>query len=71
MDNKITMMKETFTNGKTGTNVDGITIIVDGVLKQVLDKIMCESEGRYPDYMTLLQEALMNGINDIITKGKM
>lgn len=66
MENKITMMKETFTNDKTGENVEGITIIVDGILKQVLDKIMQENKGKYSDYVTLLQDALMNGINDII-----
>lgn len=66
MENKITMMRETFTNDKTGENVDGITIIIDGVLKQVLDKIMLENNDKYTDYITLLQDALMKGINDII-----
>ncbi|MDE6469698.1 MAG: hypothetical protein K2L19_01570 [Eubacterium sp.] len=68
MGNKITMMKETFTNDKTGENVEGITIIIDGVLKQVFDKIIQENKEKYSDYTTLLQDALMNGINDIITK---
>ena len=66
MDNKITMMRETFTNDKTGEDVDGITIIIDGVLKQVLDKIISENNDKYTDYTTLLQDALMKGINDII-----
>lgn len=66
MENKITMMRETFSNDKTGENVDGITIIIDGVLKQVLDKIIRENNEKYTDYTTLLQDALMKGINDII-----
>lgn len=66
MENKITMMKETFTNDKTGEHVDGITIIVDGVLKKVLDKIIQENKEKYPDYITLLQDVLMNGLHDII-----
>lgn len=66
MGNKITMMRETFTNDKTGENVDGITIIIDGVLKQVLDKIISENNEKYTDYTTLLQDALMKGINNII-----
>lgn len=66
MENKITMMRETFTKDKTGENVDGITIIIDGVLKQVLDKIISENNDKYTDYTTLLQDALMKGINNII-----
>lgn len=68
MENKITMMKESFTNDKTGVNVDGITIIVDGVLKQVLDKIIQDNKEKYPDYITLFQDVLMHGINDIIKR---
>lgn len=60
------MMRETFANDKTGENVDGITIIIDGVLKQVLDKIISENNDKYTDYITLLQDVLMKGINDII-----
>ena len=66
MENKIIMMRETFTNDKTGENVDGITIIIDGVLKQVLDKIISENNDKYTEYTTLLQDALMKGINNII-----
>lgn len=66
MNDKITIMKETFTNDKTGENVEGITIIVDGVLKQVLDKIITESNGKYKDYASVMQEAVFSGINAII-----
>ncbi len=68
MENKITMMRELFTNDKTGENVEGITIMIDGVLKQVFDKIMQENREIYTDYATLLQDALMNGIRDIIKR---
>ena len=68
MENKIIMMRETFTNDKTGENVDGITIIIDGVLKQVLDKIISENNDKYTEYTTLLQDALMKGINNIINQ---
>ena len=61
-------MRELFTNDKTGENVEGITIMIDGVLKQVFDKIMQENREIYTDYATLLQDALMNGIRDIIKR---
>ncbi|MEQ8199697.1 MAG: hypothetical protein ABRQ27_17130 [Clostridiaceae bacterium] len=37
--NTVTMLSEEFENDKTGEKVEGITIIVDGKLKEVLDLI--------------------------------
>lgn len=66
MDHKITFLKDSFQNEKTGENVEGVTIIIDGVFKQVLDKIIDESHGKYNDYTSVLYDALINGINMLI-----
>ena len=56
MENKITFIKETFENSQTGKAVDGITVIIDGVFQQVLDKIIRESNGKYADYTAVLKQ---------------
>ena len=64
MSNKITMMSEEFQNEQTGQSVEGITIIVDGVLKQFIEIIQAKS----PDYqnsLSVVQDALMKGLNTI------
>lgn len=66
-DNVITMMSEEFENDKTGEKVEGITIIVDGKFKQVLDKIISK-DGNYENYTEILKDAIFDGINNIISK---
>ncbi|TRW21018.1 hypothetical protein FL857_12280 [Criibacterium bergeronii] len=66
-DNVITMMSEEFENNKTGEKVEGITIIVDGKFKQVLDKIISK-DGNYENYTEILKDAIFDGINNIISK---
>jgi len=34
MNKKITIMREDFENEQTGEKIEGITVIVDGILKQ-------------------------------------
>lgn len=58
------MINEEFENESTGEKVEGITIIVDGMLKQVIDIIKMKQ----PDYKnntSVLQDALMRGLEDI------
>ena len=45
-NNTVTILNEEFENDKTGEKVQGITIIVDGKLKEVLDLLMKNN----PDY---------------------
>ena len=62
---KVTFIKQEFENSQTGEKVPGITVIVDGVFRQICDKLIRET-GRKDDYAELLQEALFNGINQMI-----
>lgn len=39
-NNTVTILNEEFENDKTGEKVQGITIIVEGKLKEVLDLLM-------------------------------
>lgn len=64
MANKITLMSEKFEIEQTGEEVEGITIIVDGVLKQFLD-IIKSKEPKYENNLVVIQEALMKGLESI------
>lgn len=66
MSEKIMFLKNKFQNKNTGEDVEGITIIVDGTFQQVLDKLIRESNGKYTDYASVLQQAVFQGINDMI-----
>ncbi len=64
MKKTITMMSEEFENENTGEKVEGITIIVDGMLKQALDIIKMK-QPNYENNVSILQEAFMRGLEEI------
>lgn len=66
-DDMITIMNEKF-NKEDGSQVDGLTLMIDGKIKMVFDKIMKEQE--YEDSSTLFRDIVLNGINALIVKGK-
>ena len=64
MADKITLMSEKFEIEQTGEEVEGITLIIDGALKQFLD-IIKSKEPRYENNLAVIQEALMKGLESI------
>lgn len=60
----LTMLTEKFKNDKTNEEVDGITIIVDGKIKEVFDVIINKSEN-YNEYEEILRDAIFMGLNEI------
>lgn len=70
MDNKtVTILNEEFENDKTGEKVQGITIIVDGKLKEVLDLLM-KNNPDYKKYTEIVRDAFFDGINSMIREHK-
>lgn len=68
-ENTVTMLSEQFENDKTGEMVEGITIIVDGKLKQLLDIIKLKNEN-YKNNTEVLRDAMFEGINKIMNSIK-
>ncbi|MGE7827538.1 hypothetical protein [Paenibacillus sp. NPDC093718] len=68
-DNKITILSEKFENEKTGEQVEGITIMIDGKLKNMLD-IIIEKEGGYSNYTEVIKDIVFSGINQFVEKHK-
>ena len=65
MDNKMRIMAEEFENTDTGEKVTGITVMIDGKLKQVFD-VMIKKSGGEKSYLEMLQEVLVMGIDEYI-----
>lgn len=64
-NNTVTILNEEFENDKTGEKVQGITIIVDGKLKEVIDLLM-KNNPSYKNYTEIVRDAFFNGINSMI-----
>ena len=64
---KITIINEEFQNEKTGESVQGVTIIIDGKLKEVMDKLLIQNLD-IQNYNELVRDALISGINSMIKK---
>ena len=69
MDNVIRMFEEEFENEQTGERVTGVTVMVDGKLKQMLDAIMNKT-GKYEKYTEVVRDMLFAGINDFVSKNR-
>lgn len=70
MDNNIvTILNDEFENDKTGEKVQGITIIVDGKLKEIVDLLM-KKNPNYRNYTEIVRDAFFNGINSMIVECK-
>jgi hypothetical protein len=68
-DNKISILSEKFENEKTGEQVEGITIMIDGKLKNMLD-IIIEKEDGYNNYTEAIKDIVFAGINQFVEKYK-
>lgn len=69
MDNKMRIVAEEFENTTTGEKVTGVTVMIDGKLRQVFD-IMIAKSGYNKSYLEMLQEVLVLGIDQYIKKLK-
>ena len=67
--NTVTILNEEFENDKTGEKVQGITIIMDGKLKEVVDLLM-KNDSSQNNYTEVVRDALFKGINSMIIESK-
>lgn len=64
---KVTIMSDTFENEESGETVQGITIIIDGKLKQVMD-VLINNNLNYSNYTEVVKESFFRGLNEIVTE---
>ncbi len=68
-NNKLTILSEKFENEKTGKSVDGLTLIVDGKIKEMFDIIIMNEE-TLENYSEVLREIIFNSMESYIEKYK-
>lgn len=68
MKKTISIMSEEFENSNTGERVEGVTIMVDGILKEFLEIIKIRNP-QYDSNVSIIQDALMKGLESI--KGRL
>lgn len=66
-NNNLVIIKDTFNKEGQDTEITGLTIMVDGVIKQVFDKI--KKDKTYDTYEEVLRDIIFEGINTIVKKG--
>ena len=64
MKKTISIMSEEFENSNTGERVEGVTIMVDGILKEFLEIIKIRNP-QYESNVSIIQDALMKGLESI------
>lgn len=64
MKKTISIITEEFENEKTEERVEGITIMVDGAIKELFDIIKREKK-EYSNNVSIVQDALMKGLEEI------
>lgn len=57
-------MIEEFENEQTGEKVEGVTIMIDGMLKEFVN-IVKSKDSKYQKTADVIQDALMRGLEDI------
>ena len=65
MSETVTFLQDEFEKGTRGEKVQGITIIVDGAVKQVMDMVM-RKNSNYKDYTSIVRDAFFSGLNQIV-----
>lgn len=66
---KARFLVQNYKNEETGETVKGVTVMLDGMMKQLVDTLR-EVFPEYPDDVTLIKEALFRGINSMIEEAK-
>lgn len=64
MSDKITILKDSYEHSETGEEVDGLTLIVEGKVKDVFETLM--KNNQYNDYTEVMRDIVINGINKMI-----
>lgn len=68
-DNKLRLLNEKFINDETGEEIEGITIMIDGQFKQVLDILMANSED-YSKYYEIIRDIIFSGTSQLMESMK-
>ncbi|MBC6309998.1 hypothetical protein HCJ66_10635 [Listeria sp. FSL L7-1582] len=64
----LTILNESYKKQGTEEEIEGLTVLLDGTIKQVFDKIRIEKN--YKDNNEVLRDIIFTGVNSIIEAKK-
>ncbi len=65
VENKLTLVSEKYNNAETGQEIDGITVMIEGKIKEIFDLIIDISDD-YTNYSQVLKDSLFMGLSQMI-----
>ncbi|WEY93750.1 hypothetical protein P5624_07695 [Bacillus subtilis] len=65
-DDSLVIIKESFKKEGSEEDIEGLTIMIDGVIKQVFNKI--RNERNYNSNNEVMRDIIFEGINSIVKK---
>lgn len=63
-NNKLVIMNDSFKKEGSDEEIEGLTLMIDGIIKQVFDKI--KDDRNHKNYNDVLKDVIFEGINTII-----
>lgn len=66
-EGKLTILHDMYTKEGEKGEIDGLTVLVEGITKEMFDEIQ-EKRG-YDNYSEVLRDIIFEGINHITTEG--
>lgn len=63
MDNNLVILNQTFKKEKTNEEIEGLTVIIDGVTKEIFDKL--KKDKNYGSYNDVLRDIIFEGVDAI------
>ena len=67
MSDQLTILTDDYTNKETGDEIEGITVLMEGKMKELFDKILSESN-QYKDYSEVMRDVVIYGVNEVLKK---
>lgn len=65
MKKTLSILVEEFENEKTGEKVEGLTIMIDGILKEFVGIMEFKNPEKYKSSVDVVQEALLKGLDQM------
>jgi hypothetical protein len=65
-DGNLTILHDMYTKEGSDEEIEGLTVLVDGIMKQFFDKI--KEEQGYDNYSEVLRDVIFEGVNSIVTE---
>lgn len=62
---RVTFLNDEFENSATGEKVEGVTVIVDGKLRDILDDILAKNSDKYSNITEIIRDALFMGLENL------